>query len=152
MNPLLERYIRSSIAKHFRSLCTANSIVFFADWEIRDTGSLKEWVELRVIGPEYHRLGDKDWLIGLEVDLLVTTDQDKTDLQRLDIITGLLIANCENIPIYSSNNSVDFLFCVSLDTTIDKNLRTVSYGNESGITQRRASVMAIYETETTITI
>lgn len=150
MNPLLDRWLKASLSKYFRALCTTNSIVFRTEWETQDTGSLSEWVELRVIGPEYKRLGNNDSCISLEVDLLVTTGIDISDILRLDTIVGLLAANCDNIPIYSSNDTADFLFCLSLDTNVAKNIQVVTYGQAAGIKKRRASVVAIYETEITL--
>lgn len=152
MNPLLDRWLKSSLAKHFRTLCTTNSIKFSTEREFRDTGTLDEWVELRVIGPEFFELGNDEYRISLEIDLLVTVKPIKSDILRVDTVTGLLAANCENIPIYSSDDTNDFLFCLTLDSEIAQNVRVVPYGQSATIKQRRASVMAIYEVETTITV
>lgn len=152
MNPLLERYIKSSIAKHFKTVCDANSTVFITDWEFQDTGRLNEWVELRVVGPEYKRLGANDYRITLEVDLLVSSAPSKSFIQRVPVITGFLAANCENIPIFDSNTATESIFCLKLDDDIAQNIRVIQYGQQAGIKQRRASVMAFYETETVITI
>ena len=150
MNPSLERYIFASLAKHFRTLCSTNSIEFLTEREIRDTGSLAEWVELRVIGPEFKWLGGNEYQVSLEIDLLVTVTPSKTNLLRLDTIIGILAANCNNIPVYSSNDTNDFLFCLPLDNEIAQNIKVLVYGQQASIKQQRASVMAIYETETAI--
>ncbi len=148
MNPLLDRWIKSSLSKHFRAICTTYGVDFLTSQEIRDTGSKSKWVELRVIGPEYKQLGKNDYRICVEIDLLVTVTPEKSNLLELDNLTGLLSVNCADIQI--TNQTSDHLFCLALDADIDKNIRVIPYGQASGFKQRRASVMAIYEIETTL--
>ena len=148
MNPALDRYINASLAKHFAAVCSG-TIEFLSEREIRDTNDDEEWVVLRVIGPNYELLQDNEYIISLEIDLLVSVIPDKTNIFRLDDITGILASNCNNIPISSADDS-GHLFCLTLDRDIPKPIRIVPYGQEHGIKYRRASVMAIYETETTI--
>lgn len=147
MNPLLERNIVTSFSKHFSDLCVANGLVFVSEDETRNTSSLPKWVELRIIGPDFRQLHGDTYMICMEVDLLVTCTPLASDIFAIHNITGLLAANCNNVPITVGG---EVKFCMTLDREVAKNIRILSYGRQADIKTKRASVIAIYESEATI--
>jgi len=146
MNPLLKRYIVASLTKHFSDLCAAQNpvIIFVSEDEQRDTNSLTQWVELRIIGPEFRPLDGNTHLLSVEVDLLVTSKPLASDIYAIHNITGLLAANCSPVPVTVSG---EMKFCLTLDPDVAKSIRIFDYGRQADTKTKRSSVIAIYENE-----
>jgi hypothetical protein len=145
MNPDLYKWIQASLSKHFRTICVANSIKFVSEREIKDVESEGIWVDLRIIGPNFKQLTGSEQLISLEIDLLVSVTPSKSNIYEIDEITGLLTSNCADIAILDDEDT--FLFCLTLDSEVPENVKVTPYGQAYDMKIRRASVVAIYESE-----
>jgi len=149
MNSNTDRWLLSSIAKHFSAIAQGN-IEFLLEDEQRNTEGLNEWVELRVNGPEYKEFDKDCYMVSVEVDLLITVRMTKTNIYRIHELCGLFESTCDNIPIYKFGNGGSFVFCLPLDQNMVSNIRKLYYGKVEATQLQRASVSAFYETLTVL--
>ena len=146
MNERLSRWIAASIIKHFATLFDG-ILQFYTEDGDNDPEPDKEWIELRIIGPEYSEGSKGCWEILVEIDLLANLQIKAENILRIHEICGLAEANCSCIPIYKYGDSGDYFFNLTLDSQVDKNIRKLYYGRPPDTRVKRASVMAFYRTQ-----
>lgn len=146
----LDRWIIASVTKYFRDICNTEDVEFMTEDQVRDTGSLSSWVELRINGPSFKEWSKDTYTINLEADLLISVRETESDIYAVHRIAGLIESSCDNIPVFEMGDSGDFLFCLPLDTEMVSNIKKLNYGKAQDTKIRRVSVMAFYETITSL--
>lgn len=144
----MDRWLVSSIAKHFEDVADGN-IDFMVEDQVRDSADLTNWVELRINGPEYKEWSGDEYMLNLEVDLLINVIHNPSNIYQIHEFSGLFESNCDNIRIYKYGNGPDdddsFLFCLPLDYDMVSNIKKMYFGKAPDTPLKRVSIMAFYE-------
>lgn len=118
MNPLWNKWIFSSVAKHFKAKCEELHIPLYIESFPRDTSSLKDWIELRIDGPHYTPQTKNQWEITLEVNVVVSSAKDNINSYRYLEAQGNVVKMFSNIPVYKLGLDESLVVC--LQTTQGK--------------------------------
>ena len=144
----LDRWIVISLAKHFANVADGQ-VDFMLEDQVRDTKDLSSWVELRILGPEYHEWAKDEYVLNLEIDLLINVRIDAGDIYHIHRLAGLFETNCDDIPVYKYGDGVKddgtFLFCLTLDREMLSNIKKMYFGQVDDTPIKRTSIMAFYE-------
>lgn len=72
----------------------------FIEGQLRDTRTLKDFIELRVDGPRFTEVSKGYWLVYCEVNMLVQSTMDDRDYHRIERTLGTVIIAFSNIYVY----------------------------------------------------
>jgi len=83
------RWIYASVTDHFAS---ATSYKTFVEGEPRLTWSEKDFIEIRMDGPYFTQLDAAVWEAMIEVNILIQSAIDFTNLHKIHTMTGIVAA------------------------------------------------------------
>lgn len=139
----LTRWIIASVSKHFED--RRQGLSMFIEGQIRDTRSLKDFMELRIDGPNLTELSKGFWQAYIEINVLVQAAQDDADYHRIYKNVGIVtVAFTNTIQIFRFGDGVDdddsLVGCVNLlgDKESRERIQTSHFGQvepETGIFQ-----------------
>jgi hypothetical protein len=92
------RWITASINKHFDA--RKQSLPLFIEGKHRETRSEKDFLELRRDGPYLTELSKGLWRVYVEVNILIQSAMDDTNMYRIDKNVGITVVACTDIPVY----------------------------------------------------
>ncbi len=112
INPKLNRWVVSSIYKHFKTSCPTLDIYF--EGMPRDNFTDKEaFVEVRVDGPRFTELNKDYWRVYFEVNVLLqATITD--DIYVIDDMIGTVLAAFTTIIVSKNNDGGAVIGCTDL--------------------------------------
>ena len=117
----LPRWIFASVAKHF---VDGLSIHTFVEGTERRTNDQRDWIEVRIDGPNIEELTNQSYYITSEVNLLVCTQMKPTSAFLHSTNIGLATELFTNIKIYKYGSqdadTGDLLGCYILQPEGDK--------------------------------
>ncbi len=85
----------ASVAEHFDA--RRQGLTMFIEGQLRDTRLLKDFIELRVDGPNMTELSKGYWYIFTEINVLVQSAQDQDNYHRIYASVGIVAAAFEQI-------------------------------------------------------
>ncbi len=156
MNKNWPRWIKSSIAQHFRT-ALSGALVLYLEGEHRNTEGSENYCELRIDGPHDNKLSPSLHKISLVIDVLVVGIQSDKNIYIHDDFIGLLSAAFTgSITIYKYGLGVDDspdpehpseLGCLKLlpDVSEEKIIVTRFGQSDPTLKMQRASIEAGYE-------
>lgn len=111
------RWISASVAQHF--IAALDPIYVYLETTERFTDKKKEWVEVRVDGPDCQEVSKGQFHLYIEVNLALVGISNPSDGQKFDRLIGKVISNFpKNMPIYRyGDQAVDdgsLVFCMTL--------------------------------------
>ena len=92
------RWITASLNKHFDA--RKQTLPLFIEGMHRETRSEKDFLELRRDGPYLTELSKGVWKVYMEVNVLIQSAMDDTNMYRIDKSVGIVVAACTAIPVY----------------------------------------------------
>lgn len=153
LNQNLIRWIIASISKHFDD--RRQGMTLFIEGQIRDTRTLKDFIELRIDGPYLTELSKGFWNVYIEINVLVQSAQDQTNYHRIYNSVGVVVAAFEqaiSIFKYGSGAGDDgsLVGCMKLlgDKEARERIQVSHFGQvEPDIGIFQSTVEAHYETQ-----
>jgi len=130
VNPNWIRWIKASTDKHFSSI----NLPFFIEGQHRDTRTVKDFIEIRVDGPDIIEVNKDYYNFFMEVSILVQSTMDDTNYHRLETSIGLVAAAFTTIKIYKYGTGLDddgsLLGCFQLQQNrkVREKLQVLRYG------------------------
>ena len=101
----LPRWIFASASKHFDTIATS-SFPMFVEGQHRHTREEDEFFEFRFDGPILTELSKNYWRIYFEINILIQTAMDDSDMHKIHRRVGTVAANFTLISIYKYGNQV----------------------------------------------
>ena len=92
------RWIAASINKHFDA--RKGSLPLFVEGMHRETRDEKDFLELRQDGPYLTELSKGVWRVYMEVNILIQSAMDDSNMYRIYQDVGIVVQACTDIPIY----------------------------------------------------
>jgi len=89
------RWVFASISKHFDD--NRKGLPLFIEGQHRDTRTLKDFIELRLDGPQFTEVSHKCWRIYFEVNILVQSTMDESNYHRIHQNVGIVAAAFSDI-------------------------------------------------------
>jgi hypothetical protein len=116
MNKNWPRWIFASISKHFND--RRDGLPLFIEGQKRNTHELASFLELRVDGPHLTEVSKGDWLIEVEINILVQTAMNETNYHVHHTNCGIAQAAFTTIEVYRYGTGPDddqsFFCCMQL--------------------------------------
>lgn len=151
LNKNWPRWVFASISKHFDD--RRQGLPLFIEGQSRDTLSLKDFIELRMDGPQFTEVSRNYWRIYCEVNMLVQSTMDDNNYHRIHTNVGIVAAAFTGIELFkygtSPSDNQERWGCLSLlqDTSKRQHLDIFHFGQIDKQTQiMQASVEGHYET------
>lgn len=150
----LPRWIAASVVVHMTTLI-ANIKVFVEETE-RDTFDNSEWVEIRFDGPHTTKWGPSFFKVEVDINLLISTSKDETDIYKHSRNIGLARKAMQQcIPVFRYGDGVDDtgeqIGILSLRQDLDRRLRVNRWGEvDKDLRLIQASVDGTYQMELTL--
>ena len=98
MNINWSRWTFASICKHFND--HKQSLVMFIENQLRNTRTLKDFIELRIDGPRFVEMSKDYWEVFVEVNVLIQSTLDDKDYHRIERDIGIVVAAFTGIYVY----------------------------------------------------
>ncbi len=92
------RWVFASVSKHFDD--NTPGLDMFIEGQHRDTRKKKDFIELRVDGPQITEISKNYFRIYGEVNVLVTSAMDNTNYHRIHESNGIVAAAFTMIPLF----------------------------------------------------
>ena len=106
MNRNWSRWIKASTAKHFYD--RRYGLHFYVEGEDRRTTEHRTYLEFRLDGPYSRELSHNFWQLDIEINILVVTIMDKTDLYEHEKNVGIVCeAFTSGIPVWKYGDGPD---------------------------------------------
>ena len=102
LNQHWPRWVFASISKHFSD--NRQGLPLFIEGQQRDTRSLKDFIELRLDGPQFTEISRNYWRIYFEVNILVQSTMDDKNYHRIHQNVGIVAAAFTGIVLYKYGN------------------------------------------------
>lgn len=151
MNTNWPRWIFASITQHFADAITNYDV--FVEGMDRKTNTLKDIAEIRVDGPRINEQSKDDWRIYVEINILIQSVMNDSDLHRLYRIIGdvnVAFQTCILVYKYGTGDDDDQskLGCFNLVSDEDnrEQIITSNFGQiDKSVRLQQATVEAHYE-------
>jgi len=104
-NPNWPRWCFASVSKHFDD--RRQGLYMFIEGQKRDTRDLKDFIELRMDGPQITEISKDYWRIYGEVNILVTSAMDNNNYHRIHQNVGIVAAAFTTIRLFKFGTGVD---------------------------------------------
>jgi len=107
MNQNWPRWVKASVSQHFDD--RRQGLKMYIEGQPRDTRKDKDFIELRMDGPQFTEVSKDYWRIYGEVNILVTSVMDNEDYHRIDRNVGIVAAAFTTIRLfkYGADNPPD---------------------------------------------
>ena len=92
------RWCFASVSEHFSK--NTGSLPLYIEGQQRDTRGEKDFIELRMDGPQFTELSKGYWRIYGEVNILVSSVMDETNYHRIHENVGIVAAAFTDIVIF----------------------------------------------------
>lgn len=148
MNPLWTKWIKASIAVSFKQ--ALDDLHLFLEGAPRDTKSLTQWAELRLVGPDYRQLTRGTWEGTLSVNVLIMTKTDLSNAYVQETNVGIVQAAFVNMPVLEYP-ATTYVGCLRLQQAqMPERLRTQLIGKADPSTDmQQAAVEGQYKIDLT---
>lgn len=144
------RWLFASVSRHFSD--HRQTLPIFIEGQHRDTRNERDFMELRMDGPQYTELTKGNWHLYLEVNVLVQSIMDDVNYHRVERGIGIAVQAFTDILVYKYGNQVedtgDFLGCLKLiqDVRSRERIQVYRFGQiEEGVKLEQASIEGHYE-------
>lgn len=98
------RWVFASVSKHFQ---VSTGLPVFIEGQHRDTRKEKDFIEVRMDGPQFTEVSKGYWKIYGEVNILVTSAMDTNNYHRIHQSVGLVAAAFTMIHLFKYGTGVD---------------------------------------------
>ena len=119
------RWLFASVSKHFSD--RRSGLIMYIEGQHRDTRSLKDFIELRMDGPQFTEISHNYWKVYVEINMLVQSAMDNNNYHRIHTNVGIVAAAFSDIVLYKYGNGPDDdqsqWGCLSLIQDSDKRQR-----------------------------
>lgn len=147
-----QRWISASINTYFKTAIEARGYDVFLEGDTRNTQSWDDFVEVRVDGPYHTQIARNDYLLKVEVNLLVQSAITPTKglyvpEDIVGIVTALMV---QSIPVYKKVDApMERLGCLIVDDAGSRDIVRVSnFGQiETDVKIRQFTVECHYKIE-----
>lgn len=121
-------WITASLNKYFKEGLAARGIIAHVEGDEMDTSALGDFVEVRIDGPYFRERARHDFLVKVEVNLLVqSTIEVSKNLYTPQVMSGIASAlMARAIPIQKYPDSSDYLGCLRIDDDRPRDICRVS--------------------------
>lgn len=92
------RWVFASVSQHFAS--NTAGLDMFIEGQHRNTRDLKDFIELRMDGPQITEVSKDYWRIYGEVNVFITSAMDVTNYHRIHENVGIVAAAFTMIPLF----------------------------------------------------
>lgn len=92
------RWVFASVSKHFYD--RRQGLIMFIEGQHRNTRNDKDFIELRMDGPQYTEISKDYWRIYGEVNILVTSAMDNVNYHRIHENVGIVATAFTMIPLF----------------------------------------------------
>jgi len=99
------RWVFASISKHFDG--KRQGLPLFIEGQHRDTRSLKDFIELRMDGPQFTEISRKYWRLYFEINILVQSTIDDNNYHRIHQNVGIVAAAFSDIVLFKYGDGPD---------------------------------------------
>jgi len=99
------RWVFASVSKHFDD--RRQGLPLFIEGQHRDTRSLKDFIELRMDGPQFTEINRNYYRLYFEVNILVQSTMDETSYHRIHQNVGIVAAAFSTIGLLAYGNGPD---------------------------------------------
>lgn len=117
-NSDLIKWIRASVAEHFRTVVTPLGVSIEGQKKLTDQS---DWCEIRVNGPTFTDFG-VGTIVKVVINALVMTVRDESNLYAEDINVGKVVSGFSNINTFKYGNTLSddksFIDCLNLNSPI----------------------------------
>lgn len=150
----LPRWIAASLLDHFNTKITG--VTVFNEETERTTFDSSDWVEVRFDGPHTTKLGPTFFKVEVDVNLLISTSKDETDIYAHSRNIGKAKkAFSQCIPIFrygdGAEDTQDQIGILSLRQDLDRRLRVNRWGEvDKDLRLIQGSVDGTYQMELTL--
>jgi len=100
------RWIFASVSQHFYNRKQSISEMYI-EGQHRDTRTLKDFIELRMDGPQFTEISKGMWRIYGEVNILVTAVMDDENYHRIHQNVGIVAAAFTDIELFKYGDGVE---------------------------------------------
>ncbi len=146
-DPNWQRWIYASLATYFKTVCDDNDIPIFIEGSPRTTDDLEDWVEIRILGPDWNSGTAIEWVAdNIEVSALVMSKLNQTNNYRIHDNIGIIVdAFVAPIPVFKLGTGVgddqSQITCLQSKTKGRDQIKVAPFGQVDPNTQLlRASV------------
>lgn len=120
VDPNWARWIFASVSKHFDD--RRGNLPLYIEGQHRETRDLKNYLELRMDGPNWAEVSKGCWIGDVEINILISTAFDDNDYHRSHQFGGNIQAAFTNINAYKFGDGIEdtqeFLGCLRLKQDI----------------------------------
>ena len=153
-NPSWNKWIVASVIKHFKAVLDAASIDNFIEGTSSRDLTKSEYVEIRVDGPYADERSKDDFILRLEVNLLIQTIINPSkNIYRHAEVQGICMGAVTTIPVYKLGNDVaddkSQIGCLTVNTDEPRDHVTAhNFGQiETDVKLQQATVEGHYKIE-----
>ena len=108
MDKNIPRWIKSSVVKWFSDQFSNNDLYFYLEGCDRRTDTKRQYVEFRLDGPYSRELSHNYWEFAIDIDILIVTIRNETDIYEHDRGIGLVCAAfVPGIPVWKYGDTSD---------------------------------------------
>ena len=145
------RWVFASVSKHFDS--RRQGLPIFIEGQHRDTRALKDFIEVRMDGPQFTEISRNYWRIYFEVNILIQSTMDDNNYHRIHHNAGIVAAAFTTIGLMAYGTGPDDdqeqWACANLlqDTSKRQHLDIFHFGQiDKQVKLMQATVEGHYET------
>jgi hypothetical protein len=99
------RWVFASISKHFDD--HRQGLPMYIEGQHRDTRSLKDFIELRLDGPQFTEISKGYWRLYFEVNILAQSAMDEHNYHRIYTTVGIVAAAFSGIVMFKYGKGPD---------------------------------------------
>jgi hypothetical protein len=119
MSPDWARWVYASIVKYYKAVSQEIGVPLYVEGNDQFTSTLQEYFELRISGPNVKAQSKGDYLLHVDINLLVSVSKSIPNSFRVHEIGGLLQSKVVDIPVYMIGSDEDddgetLVFCLKL--------------------------------------
>lgn len=153
-NPSWNKWIFASVLKHFKTILEGHSISTFIEGTSNRDLTQSEYVEIRMDGPYTNERSRNDFVLRVEVNLLIQVIVDpQKNLYRNMEVSGRCVESMTTIPVFKLGNDIadtgDKIGCLELEMPQPRDhVRVHNFGQvETDVKLQQSTVEGHYKIE-----
>lgn len=151
MNSNWPRWIAASIHKHF--LTEVTSLPIYIEGEPRSQNTVTDYAELRFDGPYAHEDSRNQWILDVEINVLIGSIPDEKDTHRIYKNEGIIAAAMKPIiKVYKYGDGINddnlLLGCLHIKQSFNQTIFIARFGQvDPKINLLQSTIEAHYKME-----
>jgi hypothetical protein len=102
LNQSWPRWVFASVSSHFNQ--HRQGLPMFIEGQHRNTRNMKDFIELRMDGPQFTEVNRGEWRIYFEVNILIQSTMDNENYHRIHTNVGIVAAAFTDIVMFKYGN------------------------------------------------